>query len=60
MQSENVKQETKTVYFQLRMTEEIHESIRIVAFNQRVSMNAWILKAIRQALTIKPELEIEA
>ena len=50
----------KTIYFQLRMTEEIRESIRIAAFAERRSMNGWILKAIRQALVIKPELEIKS
>jgi len=60
MNSENVKQKTETIYFQLRMTEEIRESIRIAAFNQRKSMNSWIIRAIRQSLTIKPELEIKS
>jgi len=60
MNSENVKPKTETIYFQLRMTEEIRESIRIAAFNQRKSMNSWIIRAIRQSLTIKPELEIKS
>jgi len=50
----------KTIYFQLRMTEEIRESIRIAAFNERKSMNSWVIRAIRQSLTIKPELEIKS
>jgi len=60
MNSENVKQKTETIYFQLRMTEEIREAIRIAAFKERKSMNSWIIRAIRQSLTIKPELEIKS
>ena len=52
----NDKQRTEKI-FHIRMTEEIHESIRIAAFNERKSMNAWILMAIQQALGDPPESE---